>query len=397
MQYPKISIVTPSYNQAEYLEETICSVLDQGYPNLEYIIIDGGSVDGSVDIIKKYEKNFKYWVSERDNGHGEALNKGFSKTTGEIMAWLNSDDKYVAGALFSVAEIFVQFNDVSWITGKHGWWSKEGKFIDEKHVYKNIYDYLIGDYKWIQQESTFWRRKLWELAGGHINENYKLMVDGELWTKFFYYDDLWHVNKVLSGYRVHDTNRAKLYSQEITQEMEQAIELLRNKVFTNNSIRNNLLLLNGDLGVYTKELDLSYPVIDHVDGCWLKKNINYFAVKMHEQSSELLSIKQEELIDLTLLKLLNKKIIIWGTGGKAQQYYELFCSNGISDKVVGFADNNPDKCLEPFNNKIVFSPNNIRNFEGIIIIASMHYFAIGKQLEEIGFLKYKDWLYYPKD
>ncbi len=94
MNYPKISIVTPSFNHAQFLEETILSVITQNYPNLEYVIIDGGSTDGSVDIIKKYEKHLTYWVSEPDNGHGDALNKGFAKSTGEIMAWINSDDKY---------------------------------------------------------------------------------------------------------------------------------------------------------------------------------------------------------------------------------------------------------------------------------------------------------------
>jgi glycosyltransferase involved in cell wall biosynthesis len=90
--YPKITIVTPSFNQGEFLEETIQSVLNQGYPNLEYIIIDGGSTDKSVDIISKYSKELSYWVSEKDNGQSEAINKGFRKATGEIVTWLNSDD-----------------------------------------------------------------------------------------------------------------------------------------------------------------------------------------------------------------------------------------------------------------------------------------------------------------
>ncbi len=109
MTYPKISIVTPNLNQGKFLEETILSVLDQKYPNLEYIIIDGGSTDNSIDIIKKYEKNLFYWTSEKDNGMYEAIQKGFEKATGDIMAWINSDDLYHRNVFFVVAEIFSNF------------------------------------------------------------------------------------------------------------------------------------------------------------------------------------------------------------------------------------------------------------------------------------------------
>src|SRR5450432_2074637 len=100
----RISVVTPSYQQAQFLERTIKSVLDQNYPNLEHIVIDGGSKDGSVEIIQKYADRFAYWVSERDKGHGDALNKGFSRCTGDILCWLNSDDTFLPGALHRVAE-----------------------------------------------------------------------------------------------------------------------------------------------------------------------------------------------------------------------------------------------------------------------------------------------------
>ncbi len=103
---PKISIVTPSFNQGQYIEKTICSVLDQQYPNLEYIIIDGGSTDQTVEIIKKYEDRLTYWVSERDKGQTDALNKGFSKATGDIYAWINSDDWYEKGVFQQVAQSF---------------------------------------------------------------------------------------------------------------------------------------------------------------------------------------------------------------------------------------------------------------------------------------------------
>jgi glycosyltransferase involved in cell wall biosynthesis len=108
MNLPKISIITPNYNGGEYLEETIQSILTQNYPNLEYIIIDGGSTDNSVEIIKKYEDQLSFWVSEPDKGLYDAIQKGFDKSSGEIMAWLNSDDLYHKNAFFTVVEIFMK-------------------------------------------------------------------------------------------------------------------------------------------------------------------------------------------------------------------------------------------------------------------------------------------------
>ena len=229
MILPKISIVTPSYNQGRFLGETIQSILDQNYANLEYVIIDGGSNDCSVDIIKAYEKQLHYWTSEKDEGHGHALNKGFSHTTGEIMAWINSDDKYTPWSLKVVAEIFAQFSNVMWIVGFNSWWNSMGVMTSASRVPKNIYDFLLGNYTWIQQESVFWRRELWEKAGGYINQDYKLLVDGELWTRFFLHEELYSVDCILSGYRVHPENRAKEYSRKCLLEMDNAISVMKQK------------------------------------------------------------------------------------------------------------------------------------------------------------------------
>ena len=223
----KISIVTPSYNQAQFLEETIRSVIDQGYSELEYVIIDGGSADGSQEIIRKYQDYLHYWVSEPDKGHGDALNKGFEKTTGEIMAWINSDDKYMPWTFNAVAEIFSSLPHVNWIVGTNGWWDPEGRLTHAAIVHKNIYDFLLGRFDWIQQESVFWRRSLWESSGATINSSYDLMVDGELWCKFFLKDDLYHVRCVLGGYRSHDKNRAKENYRSCLEEMQKAISEMR--------------------------------------------------------------------------------------------------------------------------------------------------------------------------
>ena len=223
----KISVVTPSYNQVQFLEETIRSVIDQGYPDLEYVVIDGGSSDGSPEIIKKYEDHLHYWVSEPDKSHGDALNKGFQKTTGEVMAWINSDDKYMPWTFEIVSEIFTLFPHVNWIVGTYGIWASDGRLTNVYVKNKNIYDFLMGRFDWIQQESVFWRRSLWEKAGATINSSYGLMVDGELWCRFFLKDDLYHVRTVIGGYRHHDQNRAGEYYSECLEEMRKSISDMR--------------------------------------------------------------------------------------------------------------------------------------------------------------------------
>ena len=229
LSWPKISIVTPSLNQGRFLEQAIRSVLLQGYPALEYVIIDGGSKDNSLEIIKKYEPYLTYWVSEPDNGHGHALNKGFAHTGGEIMAWLNSDDMYTPNAFTTVAQIFSSHPNTNWLVGRNAQWDKNDRLIKTKPVYKNIYDYLSGHYRWIEQESVFWRRSLWKRAGSKIDESYRLMVDGELWCRFFLLDDLWHADQCLGGYRVHEFNRGHLEKKRVIREMEMATRKLKSQ------------------------------------------------------------------------------------------------------------------------------------------------------------------------
>lgn len=229
MTHLKISIVTPSFNQEEFLEQTILSVSKQKYPNLEYIVIDGGSSDSSLEIIKKYSSVINYWVSEKDNGHGDGLNKGFSVSTGEIMGWINSDDMLTSWSLRTVEEIFSKFPHVHWIQGFTSSWNRTGQMTWAGRNPKNIYDYLIGDYAWIQQESVFWRRSLWEKAGGAISTDMKFMVDGELWSRFFLYEQLYTVDCVLGGWRSYGINRASQNYLECLKEMEGAIEKMRSK------------------------------------------------------------------------------------------------------------------------------------------------------------------------
>ena len=208
MEYPKISIVTPSYNQGDYLEQTIRSVLDQNYPNLEYVIIDGGSTDRSVEIIKKYADSLTYWVSEKDKGQYDAINKGFAHTTGNIMGWINSSDVHYPWTLQTIAEVFEMNSEVEWISGmptnlKNGIAPQSIFYGSER----NIYDIIAGDYKWIQQESVFWKRGLWNKAGGKLDINIRFAEDFHLWLKFFRHTNLYYVNTILGGFRYHDVRR----------------------------------------------------------------------------------------------------------------------------------------------------------------------------------------------
>lgn len=227
--WPKISIVTPNYNYSQFIEETIRSVLLQNYPNFEYIVIDDGSTDRSVEIIKKYDSWLTHWETMPNQGQANAINRGFMRTTGEIMAWINSDDIYMPGAFYSIAEVFSAYNDIKWLSG-YSCVSDIGRETTTYGTcYKNLYDFISGDYKWIQQESVFWKRSLWEMSGGRINEEYKFQIDGELWTRFFEFESLWYINRVLGIYRMHDSNRAKIYAKEMDEEMEIAITRLRQK------------------------------------------------------------------------------------------------------------------------------------------------------------------------
>ena len=205
--YPRISVVTPSFNQARFLERTILSVLNQNYPNLEYIIIDGGSTDGSRAIIERYGKNLAFWVSEKDRGQADAINKGFRKSTGEILAWLNSDDTYTPGALKNVG---LAFRDRPWIDVLHG--NVHIIDADDKRLATNKSVPFSGracafGVQTIPQSSVFWRRDLF-FATGMLNPIYHYLLDPELWLRFGAYGARFvRTRTVLSNFRDHPFER----------------------------------------------------------------------------------------------------------------------------------------------------------------------------------------------
>lgn len=203
---PRISIVTASFNQGDYLEACIDSILSQNYPNLDYIIMDGGSTDQSVSIIRRYEKYLSHWQSGADDGQYAAIEAGFKRSDGEIMAWLNSDDKYHADALWKVSYAFMTRPQLDWVTGLYTFWDDRGTLtgVLDPVYWTQARQLDPEDMRTIQQESTFWRRSLWNKAGARLATELYYAGDWDLWTRFFAHADLHTLEWTLGGYRYHE-------------------------------------------------------------------------------------------------------------------------------------------------------------------------------------------------
>lgn len=200
-EWPKISIVTPSFNQAQFLEETIRSVLLQNYPNLEYIIIDGGSTDGSIEIIKKYEPWLTYWVSERDSGQSNAINKGFQHATGEIFAFINSDDYYLPGAFTRVAENFTE--DYQLFVGMTFQIGTDGVLTGKRRAPSLAVDDVADWQKnWFRQPGCFFSKEVFKKVGG-IDESLNYSLDFDLWLKILKVGDGKYIENELAVARNH--------------------------------------------------------------------------------------------------------------------------------------------------------------------------------------------------
>jgi glycosyltransferase involved in cell wall biosynthesis len=208
----KISLVTPSFNQGRFLEACLRSVLDQEYQDLEYFVMDGGSTDGSAEIIRRHAGRLAAWRSHADGGHMDAVQDGFNRSTGEIMGWLNSDDMLAPWALRAVAAVFRQFPEVQWVTSRYPMiMNEEGMVIGARQVEgfhatafyrgRNA-PFLPWFYaSMIQQESTFWRRGLWEKAGARVDGSLRVAGDFELWSRFFEHAELYALAVPLGIFR----------------------------------------------------------------------------------------------------------------------------------------------------------------------------------------------------
>ncbi|MFT0861692.1 glycosyltransferase family 2 protein [Ancylobacter sp. G4_0304] len=203
MSYSKISIVTPSYNHARFIERTVRSVVGQRYPNLEYIVMDGGSSDNTVDILKPYEAHISHLTSARDGGQSDAIASGFERSTGEIMAWLNSDDMLAPGALDYVNWFFKNNPDVDFIYSH-----RLAVDADDKAIWYWLLprhsSYLMSRWDLIPQETCFWRRSLWE-KGGNVDRSFQFAMDYDLFVRYMKIGRFRRANRFLGAFRQHDS------------------------------------------------------------------------------------------------------------------------------------------------------------------------------------------------
>lgn len=230
---PRISIVTPSFQQGAFIEQTILSILDQGYPNLEYLVIDGGSTDATIDILKRYEGRLT-WVSERDRGQSDAINKGLRLATGDVVGYVNSDDLLLPGSLQAVGDYFMSHPSTEWVTGYCRNIDAQNRPIQSSvTAYKN---FLLRHYQpglfiginFISQMSTFWRRRAMERIG-YFNEDQHLVMDYDYWLRLAKIGRPGILRQELSAFRLHaDSKSTKRMIQQFQQSAAVAVQSTRN-------------------------------------------------------------------------------------------------------------------------------------------------------------------------
>lgn len=203
---PLVSIVTPSFNQAEYLEETIRSVLNQDYPNLEYLIVDGGSTDGSREIIEKYAAQLAWWICEPDGGQTDAINKGFARARGEIFAWLNSDDTYQPGAVSAAVEYLQNNPRVGMVYGDANLIDAHSRIIGRFPARQTDYHRLMRGYVHIPQQSAFFRASLWHQVGP-LDSSFHDAMDYDLWVRISRRAPIVYLPQLWANFRIHDSSK----------------------------------------------------------------------------------------------------------------------------------------------------------------------------------------------
>lgn len=250
----KISVITPSYNQAAFIQDTLHSVISQNYKDLEYIVVDGASNDGSVEIIQQHQKNLAYWISEKDSGQSEAINKGLKKSTGEIIGWLNSDDMYQPETFANVEKTFLENPEVDLIYGDVKNFYPDGKSkLYVNQLFEPI-DFLSRVS--VHQPAVFWRKKLHDKIG-YLDESLHYCMDYDLWMRIFFQYKTLKVNTVFACFRVHSKAKTAANPEEMYQEYRKIFSRFINSFpGENNTFKQQLKNLN----IYANEGDIQYSI-----------------------------------------------------------------------------------------------------------------------------------------
>ena len=206
MPPPLVSIITPSFNQARYLEATIQSVLSQNYPRLEYIIVDGGSTDGSVDIIKRYESKLAWWVSEKDQGQTDAINKGLAHAKGDVLAWINSDDVYEPNAISSAVDFLQAHPEIGLVYGDANYINEAGSVIGRFPAAQTDLVRLRRGYVHIPQQAAFFRADLWR-AVGPLDPSFYFAMDYDLWVRLAMHSRVKYIPQTWANFRLHTSGK----------------------------------------------------------------------------------------------------------------------------------------------------------------------------------------------
>jgi glycosyltransferase involved in cell wall biosynthesis len=232
-EWPRVSIVTPNYNYGHFIEETIRSILLQGYPNLEYVIIDGASTDSSVDIIKKYKHWLKYWVSEKDNGQSSAINKGIEKCTGDIFNWINSDDRLTEGSLQKIAIEIQAASAFAGVVGNFDERSFGSSPIENQNL--SAVSMVIGSTKPVFHQPGLWLRLDKLQSVGILEESLRYCFDWDLTVRYLSkFPDLQYSSAIVCDFRLHDASKTVCDQESFDQEREEVRRrLLVNKDYQN--------------------------------------------------------------------------------------------------------------------------------------------------------------------
>jgi len=228
---PTISVVVPSLNQAKYLELTLRSILDQGYPELDLIVIDGGSKDESPAIIRRYEQHLTFWCSEPDGGQVEGIIKGFGHATGEILCFLNSDDLFESEVLLEVGEYFSTHPNVDAVYGDALWIDAEGSALQPKKEIPFSRFIWLYTFNYIPGMSMFWRRTLYDKAGG-LNPEFQLAFDADLWIRFSDHGRIEHVARQWSRMRFYPEQK----NRRLREQSDHEDMLIRSRYWKNQTM-----------------------------------------------------------------------------------------------------------------------------------------------------------------